>query len=74
MKVRLRPAYAWTCEECGRDNFAAGVVPEFSEEEIAELREQHGVEDYVTGDFVEMPTSVVCQHCGEKFETEHYSE
>lgn len=24
--VELRPAYTWTCEECGRDNFGLGLM------------------------------------------------
>lgn len=70
--VVLRPAYAWTCPECGRDHFCNGVVPEMSEDDLAELREEHGIEVEAEGDFVVMPESVHCDHCGVDFETAHF--
>lgn len=39
-RVEMRPAYNWTCPECGRDNFQRSILAEASEEELRE----HGVE------------------------------
>ena len=62
----------FSCEECGRDNFLCGIVPELSEEDIAELKYEHGIEDYAVGDFMMMPEFVTCEYCKTSFETEHY--
>ena len=67
--VRLRTAYAWDCETCGRENFANGVIVEMDEARQQELREEQGVEEPATGDFVMIPETVTCQFCGEEFET-----
>jgi rubredoxin len=72
-KVRLRPAYAWTCPECGCDHFERGIVPEMSEEDLQHLREEHGIEPEEDGVFVMMPDSVFCLDCKRDFETIHYS-
>ncbi|RIK84349.1 MAG: hypothetical protein DCC68_01320 [Planctomycetota bacterium] len=69
--VTLRPAYAWDCEECGRENFSRSLIPEFSEEDLQELRDEHGVQPWETGAFVSMPESVKCPHCGAVFGTRH---
>lgn len=73
-KIELRPAYLWTCEECGRDNFCRGIVAELSEEEIALLREEHGIEDHETGDWMRGPDRVTCLWCGATFETLAFGE
>jgi hypothetical protein len=72
--VVLRPAYSWDCEECGRENFCRGVVPEFSEEDRQELRDEHGVQPWEDGAFVMMPTEVTCPHCGAVFATMHFKD
>lgn len=72
--VELRPAYAWTCPECGRDNFEAAIVWEGSEEEEAELRDEHGIEETATGDWVRGPERVECPHCEADFATHHFGE
>lgn len=71
-KVELRSAYTWTCEECGQDNFCQGVIFEFDEETERELREEHGVDPDDTGEFITIPDMVVCDHCGEEFDTLDY--
>lgn len=74
-RVELRPAYAWDCESCGRENFASGLVPEMSEEEMAELRDDYGLQPWDdVGDFIELPPTVKCAHCETEFRTEHYRE
>lgn len=72
MKVEMRPAFAWDCHFCGREVFTRGIVPELSEEELEELREDQEIEPGDEGDFLMMPTEVECPHCHSRFETEHY--
>lgn len=66
--VTLRTAYAYDCEDCGRENFVRAVIAEMSPEDQAWLRTEHGVEECATGDFVMMPESVTCGFCGAVFE------
>ena len=72
--VTLRPAYAWDCPDCGRENFERGVVPEFSEEDLEELRGECGVQPWEEGAFVTMPEEVECRHCGLSFATLHFKD
>ena len=72
--VELRPAYVWDCPECGREVFCRGLVPEMSAEATEELQAEHGIQPWDEGDFVMMPTEVVCPHCGNSFETVHFSD
>lgn len=72
-KVVLRPAYEWTCPECGRDKFERGIVAELSPEEMQEIKEDMGVE-YVPGDLMTMPEQVNCEHCQMTFDSLHFSE
>lgn len=67
--VELRPAFAWDCESCGRENFARIVIGEMSEEDRQALVERHGIEDSEDGDFMQVPDEVTCRHCGESFRT-----
>lgn len=72
--VTMRPAYAWDCEECGRENFERGLLRDLSEDDLCELREEHGIQPWEAGDFVVMPESVKCPHCGAVFQTIHCKE
>lgn len=72
--VTLNPAYMWDCDECGTENFCRGIIAEMSEEDLAELREEHGIEEHETGDWMTMPETVVCKVCSAEFETQHFSE
>jgi DNA-directed RNA polymerase subunit RPC12/RpoP len=72
--VELRPAYTWDCDDCGRENFARGIVPEFSEEEERELRDEHGVQPWEAGKFLMMPPEVQCSHCGSRFASGHFKD
>lgn len=73
-RIELRPAYVWDCDHCGRENFVSCRVAEMSDEEQAELREEMGVEAFEEGAWCLMPESVTCDHCGAKFETQHFKE
>jgi len=70
-KIELHMAYVWDCDSCGRENFCRGAVLEFSEEDRAELREEHGVEEWESGEWMSAPEEVTCQHCGKEFEVDH---
>lgn len=72
VKAELLPAFLWICPSCGLDNFERTIVVELSSEEISELREDHGVETWETGQFLTSPGHVNCSHCNESFVTEEY--
>lgn len=67
MEIELHAAFFWDCPECGRENFVRGVKPEFSASELAELRDEHGINPWETGSFLLRPNDVKCCHCNEKF-------
>lgn len=67
----LRPAYAWDCDECGHENFARGIVPDFSDEDFAEMLNEHGIQPWEAGAFVQMPETVKCAFCGTEFTAIH---
>lgn len=68
--VVLRTAYAFDCEDCGRENFGRSLALECSPEEEEELRLNHGIDPWDTGNWVQRPDKVTCQFCGAEFETE----
>ena len=72
-KVEMRPAWAWDCPECGVELFARAIVPEFSEDELAQLKADAG-DDWNDADFCVMsPLRVECTECGREFETIDYN-
>lgn len=72
--VEMLLAFMWTCPECGRDKFERSVVVELSQEEMAELREEHGVEVWEQGHFRVAPKTVECPHCKMEFGTYPYGQ
>jgi len=76
----LRPAFAWTCDDCGRDNYGNLIAPEMSKEEHEEIvREQYGLNDWESvpedsGKLLLMPANVECIHCQSCFKTENNHE
>lgn len=78
-KIEMRPAYQWTCDECGRDQFESAMVADFTEEDRLETAKSLGmIDEYCTeipedleGDFVSHPERVKCNACGAEFETVH---
>lgn len=72
-EIELRPAFQWTCEACGRDHFAAGIIAELSIEERIELARDHGITEFVpAGDWMTMPETVTCPDCGAEYRTRHF--
>jgi hypothetical protein len=72
--VELHQAFAWDCEECGRENFERAVQAEMTPEEAKEFAAKQGVisEDELndpdfSGCFLMAPKSVKCKHCGNEF-------
>lgn len=80
--VEMRPAYQWTCEECGHEQFVEAIIEEMSEEDRLERLKQIGTVDEfadaipedIEGDFVSYPDKVMCWLCNTEYDTEHYSE
>lgn len=72
--VELVPAFSWACDNCGRDNFARTIVAELSEEEMAELRSEHGIQPWEAGEFLQKPNEVQCSNCQCRFSTVDYRE
>ena len=74
-KVEMRPAYEWTCENCGRNNFESCIVLEMTDDERQEqldhmgLGDNEAAQEFIGGHFVTSPEVVTCKHCGSKFET-----
>lgn len=68
--VELHNAYFWDCPSCGQENFGRLIRPEFSEDELAEMREDWGVQPWESGEFLLRPKSVECSRCGEGFVVE----
>lgn len=73
-KVELRPAFAFTCEVCGRENLVAAVAAEMSPEDAALVRLELGVDPDQEGVLMEAPRTVECFDCGARFETVEYGE
>lgn len=55
-KVEIRPAYEWTCNECGIDQFERAVISEKNQQQ-EEIKE------------IIIPQEVQCKNCGAVFET-----
>lgn len=77
IKARLRVAYGWTCDNCGRDNYVEGMAVDMPKsEQEAQLRHMGMLEPYeelpddVGGEFVMIPDWVTCTHCKGSYETE----
>ena len=72
--VELHPAHVWDCPECGIENFCRGVVVELDEDGMRHMREEYGIEDAETGDFLMAPEEVVCANCDMTFATLDFRE
>lgn len=70
--IELRPAFAYDCEYCGKENFVNGIVLDLSKEESEELKEEYGIEEYEQGNWMSMPKNVICKYCKTNFLTNHY--
>jgi hypothetical protein len=76
--VDLYQAWAWTCDECGMENFCRGITVEFGSEEekrqaLVEWCEARGEavpDNDHDFDCVRYPNTVRCHHCGFEDEAE----
>lgn len=75
MKVELRDAFVWTCDECGRDNFIHAQIIDTEGLSESELQTHGIIEDDESIDefeyFVRYPDSVKCPHCNAVYEVAH---
>ncbi len=69
--AELHLAFMWDCHNCGRENFVRAMVPTLSDAELAELRDEHGIQPWQSGDFTTAPGKVTCAHCAAEFVTDH---
>jgi hypothetical protein len=72
--VELIPAHFWQCDNCGCENFVRSIVAEFSDDEIAEMKLDHGIDVLAEGHFLTKPTEVECASCLERFVTVEFGE
>lgn len=68
--VKIKAVWKWHCPTCGHTNTPPYRVAELSAEEAEELRNEHGVQPWQTGDWVVAPTIVDCLSCGDEFDAE----
>lgn len=82
MYTELRPAYEWTCDECGIDNFEKCVVADFNQEDRLQVARELGliddimedVPDCLTEMFVTYPDYVTCKNCNSEFKTKSFND
>jgi hypothetical protein len=70
-KTEIWPAWQWTCDTCGKDNFVRAITIDLTIAERQRFADIHGVElDQVEGGHVAHPERVKCQYCESEFETD----
>lgn len=72
--IELRTAFAFDCDNCGKENFVRGVVHEFSKEEMDDLKDRFNIDRSILGDWISCPEIVECQYCNTKFISLNYNE
>lgn len=77
MKIELRPAYVWDCDECGTENFARALILSLGScgpsEELREMLEEKDIDiNKVSTEL--MPEQVTCKHCKKIYSTVHMFE
>ena len=75
--VELRPAFTWTCDDCGRDNFGRMVRLEPESIDLDDLPpdlDGDAIREWLAsggeGDFLTHPRRVTCGDCGAAFDAE----
>lgn len=69
--VELHQAFFWTCEACGRDNYARAIAisPDSPDgREFLRRLQIQGIK--IQGEILATPTTVKCGECAEKFKVE----
>jgi hypothetical protein len=59
--VDLRAAFAWTCDNCGKDNYCEGIIPDVKEV-MPEMPEEMNTQE-IKGAWVMIPSKVKCNNC-----------
>jgi len=67
-EIEVHPAIAFDCEQCGKETFVRLVVREYDTETLEHMRDDHGIEPWEAGEWVELPDVVMCHHCGQVFD------
>lgn len=72
MPVRLHHGYCWTCPDCDTENFVVGKEINLSDEDLAELREEHDITPWDLSEqvLVEVPDKVTCRGCDAEFDSD----
>lgn len=68
--VTLCTIWEWTCDACGNNNIARGAAVATDELSAYDQEDQYMGE----GEWVLVPTIVVCRYCHEKYKTDASSE
>lgn len=70
IEVELHPAFAWDCDECGRQNFVCAIMPPYRSL-IEENLVYHALDIEPDEGFPVMaPCIVTCAHCKTEFKTD----
>ena len=72
--VELRPAFIWTCDGCGEENYERATVHENSDEVKGRMLESYNLGDKVGGHFLSCPTEVTCKCCKRTYKTKDFDE
>lgn len=71
--VEITPAFSWTCDECGVENFNRALITEeefhLEEGEDGILHEMFGEEESIIIPFVNQPERVICRGCRHEYAT-----
>lgn len=72
--AELIPAYVWTCDICGSDNFGRMIrleMESISPDNFPDHLDRDAILEWIEsggdGDFLTVPGQVTCQSCGEIF-------
>lgn len=70
--TELIQAFLWTCDDCGKDNFARAITVAPEEIDAADISKplSEYLEEGGEGDWLRGPDDVTCGHCGSEFRAE----
>lgn len=76
--AELIPAYVWTCDDCGLDNFGRMVRLEPESIDLDDLPghlDADDIREWIAGggegEFLISPERVTCPHCGATYDAEY---
>lgn len=70
-KAVLRPAFVWTCPDCGSEHFERAIVKEGAPEDMQQLRDDEGIQPWEEGHFILAPAQVSCHRCDWTYNTQY---